>query len=197
MNNYLMWYHTKSRSNRSNYARFFNLFKPIWALLVMLVLSFQVTAQDPWRGVRPQVLTKQQFSDLVTIVKKLKNNNVTNSSLENATFDQEITAMANNQKAVEILARYGYTPDEFVPLSVNVVLAHLIASSPESSADIVVKIKGLEGQKDSMDAEHYQATLSLLNQRLNFLKSAPEENISLAKKFAISLNEMTTEKEAQ
>ncbi len=149
-------------------------------------------AQDPWRGIRPQVLTEQQFTDFISIVKEITEKNINLSPPENTTPDQEAALMAQNPAVVEILDRYGYSPVEFIPLSVNVVMAHVIASSPSSIADVDAQISKLNTEKDTMDEQQYQTMLTMLDQQKNFLKSAPSENVQMAGKFTDALNAMTT-----
>ncbi len=158
----------------------------IGAMLISLgaasALSQETPSFDPWQGVAPQVLTEQQFQDVLTVMTSMAEGNITIDVPDGATTEDQIAAIKSNETALKILSDAGYTPETFHPVIVNASIALSMAGSEAQRQEIQSAIESLKAQQDTLTPEQYDQSLAQMNAMLSVLGSVPAENLTLAVK---------------
>ncbi len=144
--------------------------------------SQDAAAIDPWQGAQPQVLTEQQFQDVLGVMTSMAEGNVTIEVPDGATVDDQINAVKDNDAALKILSDAGYTPETFHPVVVNATIALSMAGAEGQKQEIEGAIESLKGQKDALTQEQYDQALAQMNAQLAVFDSVPAENVALAAK---------------
>lgn len=142
----------------------------------------QGSPADPWQGVTPQVLTDQQFADVLNIMTAMAEGNVTIDADTSESAEGQIAAVKKNPAAMQILSDHSYTPETFHPVVVNAMIAFSMKGAAERKQDIEGAIEALKSQKDVLTAEQYDQALAEISAQLSVLNSVPAENVTLAAK---------------
>ena len=145
-------------------------------------LAQEATVADSWQGVEPQVLTDQQFQDVLSVMEAMAKGKITIEVPDGATVPEQLSAVEKNPAALQVLSDHGYTPETYHPILVNATIALSMADVEAQMQQVQGAIEALEGQKDAMAAEQYDQALAELTAQLSFLDSVPPENLALGAK---------------
>ena len=146
-------------------------------------VAAQDTPIDPWQGVAPQVVSDEDFQNVIGVLGALAKHRVKVNMPHQSTAADQVAELAANPNVMKTLGDAGYTAETFHPLLINAMIALRIAGSSMSIQGIENARKTLETQEKSMPTEQFEAAMRMVDVQQELLHLVPPENIALASKY--------------